>query len=104
MFQDRVPGLSVLAVGLIALLIIDYVRVSLRQGLRTLPGPVLARFTYLYRLLMVYNGDGPANYQKIHQKYGPIVRVGPNEVSIADPNMIPIIYGIGSKFTKVSGS
>ncbi|CEJ53816.1 hypothetical protein PMG11_00157 [Penicillium brasilianum] len=100
MFQGLVPGLDVLAVGLIALLIADYVRVSLRQGLRTLPGPVLARFTYLYRLLMVYNGDAPANYQKIHQKYGPIVRVGPNEVSVADPNMISVIYGIGSKFTK----
>ncbi|KAL2859238.1 cytochrome P450 [Aspergillus pseudodeflectus] len=49
---------------------------------------------------MVYNGDGPANYRKVHEKYGPIVRVGPNEVSVADPNMIPVIYGIGSKFTK----
>jgi hypothetical protein len=50
---------------------------------------------------MVYNGAGPAQYRKIHEKYGPIVRVGPNEVSVADPTMIPRIYGIGSKFTKV---
>ncbi|KAL2834623.1 cytochrome P450 [Aspergillus pseudoustus] len=49
---------------------------------------------------MVYDGKCPTNYQKVHEKYGPIVRVGPNEVSVADPNMIPVIYGIGSKFTK----
>ncbi|PCG88265.1 Cytochrome P450 [Penicillium occitanis (nom. inval.)] len=49
---------------------------------------------------MVYKGDGPVQYRKIHEQYGPIVRVGPNEVSIADPTMIPVIYGIGSKFTK----
>jgi hypothetical protein len=102
MFQDLMPNLRIVAVGLVVILILNYVRVSLREGLRSLPGPVLARFSYLYRLLMVYNGDGPLNYRKIHQKYGPIVRVGPNEVSVADPNMIPVIYGIGSKFTKVS--
>lgn len=102
MFPDFMPHFGILAAGLLAIVILHYVRVSLRQGLRTLPGPVLARFSYLYRILMVYNGDGPANYRKAHQKYGPILRIGPNEVSVADPNMIPIIYGVGSKFTKVS--
>ncbi|PVH70745.1 cytochrome P450 [Cadophora sp. DSE1049] len=49
---------------------------------------------------MVVKGDSPANYLKIHQKYGKIVRVGPNHVSVSDPSMIPVIYGIGSKFLK----
>ncbi|KAL2835369.1 cytochrome P450 [Aspergillus pseudoustus] len=49
---------------------------------------------------MVYNGNAPSNYRDIHQKYGPIVRVGPNEVSVADYRAIPVIYGVGSKFTK----
>ncbi|KAL2855332.1 cytochrome P450 [Aspergillus pseudoustus] len=51
---------------------------------------------------MVYNGDAPLNYRKVHQRYGPIVRVRPNEVSVADYRMIPVIYGVGSKFTKGS--
>lgn len=32
---------------------------------------------------------------------GSIIRIGPNEVSISDPAMIPIIYDIQQKFTKV---
>ncbi|PVH68975.1 cytochrome P450 [Cadophora sp. DSE1049] len=46
--------------------------------------------------------EAPRNYRALHDKYGPIVRVGPNHVSVSDPAMIPIIYGISSKFTKTS--
>lgn len=31
-----------------------------------------------------------------------IVRTGPTHVSVSDPAQIPVIYGISSKFTKVS--
>ena len=95
--------LTFAAVGasLLLLIVVHYLRTYFRKGLRDLPGPIFARLSYLYRLSMVYNGDGSAQYRKIHEKYGPIVRVGPNEVSIADPTMIPVIYGIGSKLTKV---
>lgn len=50
---------------------------------------------------MVGGGNGPAEYRKLHQQYGPIVRVGPNHVAVSDPSAIPIIYGLGSKFMKV---
>ncbi|KAK4980787.1 hypothetical protein LTR66_010359 [Elasticomyces elasticus] len=36
----------------------------------------------------------------LHQKHGPLVRTGPNEVSVADPNAIKSIYGAGTKFRK----
>lgn len=47
-----------------------------------------------------------------HLKYGPIVRVGPNEISFADPAVVKTIYGhrspvlktdfyVGGKFTDV---
>lgn len=39
---------------------------------------------------------------KLHAKHGPIVRISPNEVAIADPNAIKIIYGHKSGFTKVN--
>lgn len=81
--------------------LVDSVRIGLRKGLRTLPGPFLARISGLYRLSLVYRGDAPQQYRKVHEKYGPVVRVGPNHVSVADPSMIPVIYGIGSGFLKV---
>lgn len=36
----------------------------------------------------------------LHEKHGPIVRNGPNEVSIADLSAIKTIYGAGTKFRK----
>ncbi|KAL2065505.1 hypothetical protein VTL71DRAFT_3175 [Oculimacula yallundae] len=86
--------------ALLLLVVLSYLFSAFVTPLRKIPGPFLARFTGLYRLSMVSKGDAPLNYRAIHRKYGPIVRVGPNHVSISDPNMIPEIYGIGSKYLK----
>ena len=91
-----------LAFAVVLLWIIDCTRIALRKGLRTLPGPFLAKISGLYRLSLVYNGDAPRRYRKLHEEYGPIVRVGPNHVSVSDASMIPIIYGIGSSYMKVN--
>lgn len=73
-----------------------------RKGLRQVPGPFLARFSGLYRLSLVYAGKAPHEYRRVHQRYGRLVRVGPNHVSISDPTVIPQIYGIGTDFPKVN--
>ena len=91
-------------VAFFGLVLLDYARTFFRKGLRKLPGPLLARFSGLYRLSMVAKGDSPQNYRRIHHQYGRLVRVGPNEVSVSDPSEIPKIYGIGSKFYKVNNS
>lgn len=36
----------------------------------------------------------------LHKKYGKVVRIQPNHVSIADDSAIPIIYGHGNGFLK----
>lgn len=36
----------------------------------------------------------------LHSKYGSLVRVGPNEVSVSDLAAIKAIYGPGTKFRK----
>ena len=86
---------------LLILVLISYARTYFRKGVRSLPGPALARFSGLYRLSLVHDGHAPERYRELHQKYGPIVRTGPNHVSVSDTAMIPAIYGIGSKFLKV---
>ncbi|KAH9205669.1 putative P450 monooxygenase [Leptodontidium sp. 2 PMI_412] len=62
-----------------------------------------------YRLIatlgLAYRRDlsslaAPAVYLDLHEKYGPIVRTGPNTVSLSDPLVIPTIYGISSSFLK----
>lgn len=43
------------------------------------------------------------NLIKLHDKYGSAVRVGPNLVSIADPDAIDKIHGSKTDFVKVGG-
>ena len=33
---------------------------------------------------------------------GNLVRIGPNEISVADPAALKVIYGAGSKFSKTA--
>ena len=37
---------------------------------------------------------------KLHNKFGPLVRTGPSEVSVSDLAAIKSIYGAGTKFRK----
>ncbi|KAH8711861.1 cytochrome P450 [Phaeosphaeriaceae sp. PMI808] len=56
--------------------------------LRRIPGPFLARL------------QRPLVDLALHRKYGPIVRIAPNEVLVSSPQSKKILYGATSKFTK----
>ncbi|OAP60320.1 hypothetical protein AYL99_05322 [Fonsecaea erecta] len=100
--MDFFPSFSYLLAALLAAYCLHCIRIAFRPGLRKLPGPWSARFSRLYRLSLVAGSDGPRRYRDVHEAYGPMVRVGPNHVSVADPAEIPVIYGIKSKFVKVN--
>ena len=69
--------------------------------LRSIPGPIVARFTPLWLFYKTAQFKSTTDYKKWHEQYGPMVRVSPTKVSCADPAMIPVIYKIGSRFQKV---
>lgn len=81
--------------------IVSSIATAFKPGLRSIPGPVVARFSSFYRPWKIANGDAPEFYLKLHERYGKIVRTGPKTVDISDPRALPIIYGISSKFLKV---
>jgi hypothetical protein len=56
------------------------------------PGPLLWKITSLYLHYHAYIGDEPSVIHVAHLKYGPLVRVAPNEVDISDADAIPAIY------------
>ncbi|OBT59276.1 hypothetical protein VE04_00365 [Pseudogymnoascus sp. 24MN13] len=87
-----------LTISLLSSCVISY----FRSGLRELPGPVLARFTLLWKVWVHIKGDAHVVYQNIHKRYGPIVRTGPNNVSIGDASMIPEIHLSGHSYRKSS--
>ncbi|KAL4863594.1 hypothetical protein BDV12DRAFT_189594 [Aspergillus spectabilis] len=71
-----------------------------KKGLHCYPGPVLARFTNLWRFLDVWSRRPELSHIALHRKYGDIVRLGPNTLSFASPSAIKVIYGLNKGFTK----
>ncbi|KIY49651.1 cytochrome P450 monooxygenase [Fistulina hepatica ATCC 64428] len=68
--------------------------------LRRYPGPFLAQFTDLWLGKVSTMGHRSEIIYGLHQKYGPIVRIAPNHVSIASPEALQTIYGHGSRALK----
>ncbi|KAF2013278.1 cytochrome P450 [Aaosphaeria arxii CBS 175.79] len=69
---------------------------------RHLPGPWYTRFTHLHLKRAVVTGQRVFYIDDLHQKYGPIVRLSPNEVGIADLQGFREIHKIGTKYLKSS--
>ncbi|KAE8440479.1 hypothetical protein EG329_007445, partial [Mollisiaceae sp. DMI_Dod_QoI] len=66
--------------------------------LAKVPGPRFAAATYLYQTY--HSVHYYAEVGKMHEKYGPIVRTTPDEVSLSDPTNYDLIFFVGSKYPK----
>lgn len=67
---------------------------------RRFSGPWLAAFTNWWYSSVVKAGHHSEDIRKLHEKYGTFVRIGPNHISIADPNALEAVYGHGSGLLK----
>lgn len=56
----------------------------------------------IFQFVDAVQGRTTASLQRLHQKYGSVVQLGPATVSIADPGMIAAVYGIRSNLPKVT--
>jgi hypothetical protein len=91
----------IILAAVLILTIVHTLRVAYQPSLRTLSGHLLASFSRLYKIYLVYDGRCPEKERAMHKKYGPVVRTGPYHVSFSDPAAIPSIYGITLSFPKV---
>ncbi|KAF5582217.1 pisatin demethylase cytochrome P450 [Fusarium pseudocircinatum] len=89
-----------LTAALVGLLVTKLLVNKYGNGLNGIPGPALAAFTDLWRFLDVYRRRPEVTQIALHEKYGSVVRLGPNTVSIADPAAIQTIYAHNSGYTK----
>jgi hypothetical protein len=91
------------AVYIIAFLLLLYIyHLYFHNGLNRYPGPLLAKFTDLWRLLDVWGRQPHETHIALHRKHGDVVRIGPNTLSFSSPAAAKVIYGLNNGFTKVS--
>jgi benzoate 4-monooxygenase len=81
--------------------VIYYVLPYLRNwSIRDIPGPIPAKLSNLWLLIQCRQGKRYLSVDEAHKKYGKLVRIQPNHVSVADDKAIQQIYGHGNGFLK----
>lgn len=66
--------------------------------LARIPGPKLFSLTGLRLVREDFQGTRTRTIHRLHQEYGPVVRVGPSEVSFNSLTALRLVYGAGSPF------
>ncbi|KAL6705122.1 hypothetical protein ACN47E_007227 [Coniothyrium glycines] len=60
--------------------------------LAKIPGPFLATISGVWTMYHAYAGDLEIQHRALHQRYGLLIRVAPDEIVCSDPKEIPRIY------------
>ena len=60
--------------------------------LRNIPGPPLAKLSKAWSRYGNLQGRKSHRIHEAHLKYGPVIRIAPNEASFADPRAVRDIY------------
>lgn len=95
--------LTILILWALPACIIAYLYQSYTFLPRSIPGPLLAKFSNVHRLLSVYRRNPHNDQLNLHKQRRPasdIVRIGPSTVSVSGPNYIAQIYSIDKKLPK----
>ncbi|KAK3987537.1 putative cytochrome P450 E-class, group I [Cladorrhinum sp. PSN332] len=90
------------AVVAASLLVVWYVGSSIRawHRLREAPGPFLGRFSYVWIAYHILKGDVKEVMGDLHDKYGPVVRIGPNQVITSDPEVLRTIASARTRYLR----
>lgn len=64
-----------------------------KQGI---PGPFLAKFTNFYRGYYTFKRTWHRDLMALHDKYGPVVWIAPNDISCSDPFLRSQIYSFAN--------
>ncbi|UZP41259.1 hypothetical protein NXS19_009075 [Fusarium pseudograminearum] len=81
--------------GVAALLLVAYIITRLTSAIAKIPGPFVSNFTSLVLKWQELNANRTVYIHELHKRYGPVVRVAPNEVSFTSIAAVKEIYGSG---------
>ncbi|OJI99529.1 hypothetical protein ASPVEDRAFT_38938 [Aspergillus versicolor CBS 583.65] len=80
--------------------VIKTIQIAFFSPLRRIPGPWYASLTGLRLSWSVFANNRIHYVHSLHRQYGPIVRIGPQEIDVAEPAAGREIHRMGSGFTK----
>lgn len=95
-YVERHPLVAV-TTSLVTVLSLYVVYQAFLHPLAKYPGPFLAKVTDLWQVNQFVTLYQPYNLTRLHEKYGPIVRYGPDKLSITDEQAMPLLYQKGGK-------
>ncbi|KAF9777185.1 hypothetical protein IL306_004549 [Fusarium sp. DS 682] len=78
-----------------ALLLVTHIIIRLTSATAKVPGPFISNFTSLLLKWHELNANRTVYIHELHKRYGPVVRVAPNEVSFTSIDALKEIYGSG---------
>ncbi|TFK79961.1 high nitrogen upregulated cytochrome P450 monooxygenase 2 [Polyporus arcularius HHB13444] len=68
-------------------------RLSPSHPLACYPGPISLRLSKLWMAFISRSGYQHLYYKDLHERYGNVVRIGPNELSIREPSAVMALVG-----------
>ncbi|KAG8625266.1 hypothetical protein KVT40_007017 [Elsinoe batatas] len=87
---------AIIPIGLLSLVIYN----KFGTGISHVPGPWLASLSDLWRYMIARTYRPERTHIELHEKYGPVVRLGPKSVSVSDPAALQTIYAPNAGFVK----
>lgn len=91
------------SVALIALVIHHFLlQPLLLNSLSKIPGPKLFALTKWRLAFEDWRGERTRVIHKLHQRYGPVIRIGLNEIHFNSLTALHEIYGAGSRYERTS--
>ena len=95
-------GTLSICVGIVTTYILWYIASSVItwSRLRQFPGPTLASFSYLWGYFAMRTGRVHRRFSEEHEKYGKIIRIGPSQLMVYDPDILWQINSVRSAYTR----
>lgn len=100
--EHLVPSLTgqQVVVNVFVVAVAIWIFYCVRDPLRKVPGPTIARFSRLWLIVVDSSGQRTRTIHNLHKKHGSVVRVGPRELSFSTRQAMRDIYGPNNTLIK----
>ncbi|KAI1153687.1 cytochrome P450 [Nemania diffusa] len=96
------PTVAVGLVTLAAYILLETIYNLFFHPLRNIPGPFFAKLGQSWRNYKYFRGTWHDDCLKLHNQYGNVVRIAPNEISFVDEQGLESLYSHGRRVVKTN--